>query len=123
MTTSRTWWEGTAWLGSGRNGGAVLRVSEGTATIEISGLLRFFSGLNMIEKHRGTVLLSRVRLRLPWMSTVVRLDRRTSFTVGFRAGRSVAQALRDEGFVVNEEKVWLWPARGADLESVTRVPA
>lgn len=123
MVNSRTWWEGTAWLGLGRNGGAVLRISSGVATIEVSGLLKLVTGLERVEKRGGAVLLSQVRLRLPWMSTVIRLDRRTSFTVGFRACRSVVRAFHDEGFVVEDERVWLRPTRTVDFDTATRIPA
>jgi hypothetical protein len=123
MVKRRHWWEGTAWLGGGRNGGAVLRVASGVATIEVNRLLKLFTGLKRVEKHGGTVLVSRVRVRAPWMSTVIRLDRRTSFTVGFRARRRVTEALRSEGFVVEEERVWLRPTRSGDFEDGDRVPA
>ena len=69
-----------AWLGRGRNGTASLAIEGDRVTINVTGLLRAFSGVKRVEKRGGTVAVSHVRLRPPWMSTIVRLDDWSSFS-------------------------------------------
>lgn len=109
-----------AWLGRGRNGTATLVIEDHRVSINVTGLLRLISGTERVEKRSGDVAVSHVRLRPPWMSTVVRLDDSSSFSVGMFAGRRVADRLRRAGFSVSEERVTARPTP-TSLEPATRI--
>lgn len=111
-----------AWLGSLRNGTARLVVEPGLVAIECPGLLGAFSRLRRVEKRYGPILVSHVRLRPPWMSTVVRLDDMASFSVGSIAGKRVSSCLTEAGFEVAEESVWARPGQAPAGQRADRIP-
>lgn len=107
--------ERSAWadLGPLLQGTAEFGYSPGMVWIRVdeNPLLRVFSGASVIRKNGGQLLVSHVRLRPPWISTLVRLDARAAVWIGALSGRSIAEKLRAAGFEVIEERVRWQPSR------------
>jgi hypothetical protein len=121
LTRSGRTWDAFVVVGPVFSGMGSLSIGPTGVALSTAGLFRLVSNTQCLRKTEGEVQVLYVRLRLPWMRTVVQLGDYATASLGPFAARRVVKALQKSGLQVRERRVWLYTRPGAldgDLERV-----
>lgn len=98
-----------------------IRIEDGLVALEMPGLLGLASRSKQVEKRDGEIQVLDVRIRWPWMRTVIHLGDTAHASVGPFAARRIVHELEGSGFSVKRRSVWLLARSGSSPGDLERI--